>query len=284
MIIGNNKDLVIENIKKRVEEKEFNAKVEVDDPKLSANERNKLINDYLKNRETMSYKAKNMIAKGIINCVSWSQNRETEILGLENIQDIDNGAIITSNHFNPLDNLVVKKLVSNVKGKHLYIVGQDTNLAMTGIVGFIMNYSDIILISSDVDYMKSDFQDIMKETLDKGEFVLIYPEQEMWFNYRKPRPLKLGAYHYAAKFGVPIISCFVEIIDKDEMDNDEFSKLKYVMHVLKPIYPDKNKTAKENSKIMMNIDYNQKKEAYEKAYNKKLDYKFENQDIAGWRK
>ena len=81
---------------------------------------------------------------------------------------------------------------------------------------------------------------------------MIYPEQEMWFNYRKPRYLKPGAYYYASKYNVPIISCFIEIIDK------------------------------ENAAWMSERDYSQKKEAYEKAYNKKLDYKFEDDDIAGW--
>ena len=38
----------------------------------------------------------------------------------------------------------------------------------------------------------------------------------MWYNYRKPRPLKQGAYYYAAKNNVPIISCFTEIIDKEK--------------------------------------------------------------------
>lgn len=33
---------------------------------------------------------------------------------------------------------------------------------------------------------------------------------------------------------------------------------------------------------MMQKDYEQKKEAYEMAYNKKLDYTFEKEDIAGW--
>lgn len=81
---------------------------------------------------------------------------------------------------------------------------------------------------------------------------------------------------------MPVISCFTEIIDENEMDNYEFKKVKYVLHVLDPIYPDKEKTVKENTKIMMNKDYKQKKEAYEKAYNKKLDYEFEKDDIAGF--
>lgn len=145
-----------------------------------------------------------------------------------------------------------------------------------------MNYSDIIPISNQISYMKKEFPEVIKEKLQKGNLILIYPEQEMWFNYKKPRPLKEGAYYFAAKNNVPIISCFVEMVETDKKDTEEFNKVNYVLHILKPIYPDANKTVKENSEIMMETDYNQKKEAYEKAYNRELNYVFEiNEDIAG---
>ena len=47
------------------------------------------------------------------------------------------------------------------------------------------------------------------------------------------------------------------------------------------IYPDPNKTMRENTKYMMEKDYEQKKQAYEIAYKKELDYEFEDDDIAG---
>ena len=210
------------------------------------------------------------------------QNKETEIIGIENIQNIKTGAIITSNHFNPLDSTVVQKAMKKVGKNRLYIVGQEENLAMDGIIGFIMNYSDIIPISDQISYMKKEFQEILKQHLIQNDFVLIYPEQEMWFNYRKPRTLRPGAYYYAAKNNVPIISCFVEIQETRKQDNAEFYKVKYIIHILPPIYPDAKKTAKENSIFMMEKDYQQKQEAYEKAYKTKLTYQFEIEDIAGW--
>ena len=281
MIIGKNKDLVIENIKKSINEGKFNEKVEVDDPTLSSNQKSEIIKKYLLKRNSFKYKFNNKISEAIISSVGELQTKDTKIVGLENIQEIDTGAIITSNHFNPLDNMAIRKLAKKVGKQKLYIVGQETNLAMTGFIGFMMNYSDIIPISDQVSYMKSDFQKIIKETLDKKNFILIYPEQEMWFNYRKPRTLKPGAYYYASKYKVPVISCFVEIVDKPEKDNDEFYKVKYIVHVLKPIYPDNDKSDKENSMWMLERDYSQKVEAYEKAYGKKLDYTFEPTDIAG---
>lgn len=282
MIIGDNKEQIIENIQRCVEEGKFNDKVEVDDPSLSLQEKKELIAKYLNKRNKLGYKICNKIARAIINMVTWSENRDTEIEGIENIAEIKSGAIITSNHFNPLDNTVVRKFTKKIGKSRLYIVSQDTNLAMKGIIGFIMNYADIIPISSDNTYMRSKFLSMVEDIISKNQFILIYPEQEMWFNYRKPRPLKRGAYYYAAKFNVPIISCFVEIKNIGKKENKEFYKSKYVMHVLKPIYPDANKSIRENSIMMMNKDYEQKVEAYEKAYGKKIQYDFAYDDIAGW--
>lgn len=282
MIVGENKKEVIKNIEKAVDKKEFNQKVEISDPKLTSEEKSKIVKRYLKNRNKLTFKTKTKIAKSTISFLTKVLEKDTQIVGEENIKDIKGGAIITSNHFNPLDNLIIQKLAKEVCKKRLYIIGQETNLAMTGMIGFFMNYSDIIPISNQISYMKKEFPEVIKEKLQKGNLILIYPEQEMWFNYKKPRPLKEGAYYFAAKNNVPIISCFVEMVETDKKDTEEFNKVNYILHILKPIYPNANKTVKENSEIMMETDYNQKKEAYEKAYNRELNYVFEiNEDIAG---
>lgn len=282
MIIGNNKNVVVNNIKNATENEEYNSKVEINDPSMTSSEKRELLDKYLANKDTISYKAKTEFARMIVGVATWMANKDTVIEGLENVKDIKNGAIITNNHFNPIDSTIVREFVKKMGKRKMFIVGEETNLAMDGMIGFIMNYADVIPISSNISYMKKEFSQIISEKLEKNNFILIYPEQEMWFNYRKPRPLKLGAYYFAVKNNVPIISCFTEIIDEQEQENEEFRKVKYKLHILKPIYPDPDKKLKENAREMMNKDFNQKKEAYEKAYNKKLNYEFEKDDIAGF--
>jgi len=281
-MIGSSKDKVIDNIRKATQKGEYNAKVEIGDPNLTQKQEEQIIEKYINRQDKISYKIKTRIARIIISIGTRIINKETKIVGIENIQNIDTGAIITSNHFNPLDNLIIQKLIRKLGRKRVYIVSQVSNFAMDGFIGFMMNYSDTIPLSKQVSFMKKQFAKLIKSKLKQNEYILIYPEEEMWFNYKKPRPLKQGAYYYAAKNNVPVISCFVEMIDTEESDTPEFYKVKYVLHILEPIYPDYNKTAKENSLIMMEKDYKQKKEAYEQAYNKKLDYQFELEDIAGW--
>ena len=282
MIIGANKNLVIENIKKNAEQGKFNNKVEVDDPNLSARQKHKIIRHYLHTRKTLSYRFFGFIARIIIDIVSGKENKTTEVVGLENVKDIKGGAFITSNHFNPLDSTVIRTFVKKHSRRKYFIVSQESNLAMKGFIGFIMRHAGVIPITSDKNYLEKVFPKLLKEKIRKKQFVLIYPEQEMWFNYRKPRPPKRGTYYYAAKMNVPVISCFTEIVDLPEKETEEFYKTKCILHVLKPIYPDPNLSVRENSIAMMNLDYEQKKEAYEQAYGKPLTYDFEPADIAGW--
>ena len=211
-------------------------------------------------------------------------NKETEIVGLEKIPKEPFGVIITSNHFSPLENTIIRHLTNKLGRKKLGIISQTSNFAMTGIIGFLMNYADTIPISADPRYLARDLLSLLKERLvDKKEAVLLYPEQEMWFNYRKPRPPKNGAYFYAAKLNVPVISCFVEIVDLEDDDTDEFKKVRYVLHILDVIYPDPSKTVKENTEALSDADYSLKKACYEAVYGKKLTYEFDSSDIAGWK-
>lgn len=65
-------------------------------------------------------------------------DKDIQVNGAEKLKNVDlsKGAIITSNHFNPLDTFIIRKLVEKVLKKDLYIVIQDTNLAMPGSLGF----------------------------------------------------------------------------------------------------------------------------------------------------
>ncbi len=284
MIIGGDKSAVIENIRKNVKEGELNKKAELDDPKISDEEIDRVIGDFEKyQNKKVWYFLKSRPAFAMVNAV-WAMHKNvTEFDGLEKLDELKGGAIVTSNHFNPIDSIFARAVLKKKFHKTPYIVVQDTNFAMTGLLGYLFNNLKMIPILKRPNYIIKKFTPRVKELVGAGEFVQIYPEEEMWFNYKKPRPCKRGAYQFAAENNKPIISCFVEIQDLEEMDNDEFSQVKYIIHVLKPIYPDSSLSIRENSIKMAEIDYNQKKEAYEKYYGKALTYDFSYDDIAGYK-
>lgn len=66
--------------------------------------------------------------------------------------------------------------------------------------------------------------------LSEGNCLLIYPEQSMWWNYRKPKPLKPGAFDMALKNHVPVVPCFITMSDSDLVGADGFSVQEYTPH------------------------------------------------------
>ena len=285
MIIGGSKKEVIKNIETNINNNELNKKVEVGDPNLTEEEKTKYINKFYQNQKSPIYFIKNKIANKTVRKIAKEIYPNINIIGLEklNYVDLTNGAIITSNHFNPLDSYNIRKIVEEKLHKKLYIVVQDTNLAMPGALGFLFNNIEVIPLSKSQNYIIKKFMPELKKILSKGNFVLIYPEEEMWFNYKLPRPCKRGAYQFAHELDVPVISCFVKMTDTNITDNNEFNIVKYDVFINKVIYPEKNESIKSDSRKMAEVDYETRKKAYEDAYNKELKYEFDIKDIAGWK-
>jgi 1-acyl-sn-glycerol-3-phosphate acyltransferase len=285
MIIGGSKKEVIKNIETNINNNELNKKVEVGDPNLTEEEKLKYINKFYQNQKSPIYFIKNKIANKTVRKIAKEIYPNINIIGLEKLDyvDLTNGAIITSNHFNPLDSYNIRKIVEEKLHKKLYIVVQDTNLAMPGALGFLFNNIEVIPLSKSPNYIIKKFMPELKKILSKGNFVLIYPEEEMWFNYKLPRPCKRGAYQFAHELDVPVISCFVKMTDANITDNNEFNIVKYDVFINKVIYPEKNESIKSDSRKMAEVDYETRKKAYEDAYNKELKYEFDIKDIAGWK-
>jgi len=194
------------------------------------------------------------------------------LTGLENIEGLSSPAIITGNHFAPLDSICETLIARHInKHKKMYIVKKEGNFQMPGAYGFLFKYCDTLPLSSNVHTMQN-FYKALDEVFKKGHFVLIYPEQSMWWNYRKPRPHMVGASYIASKFNVPIVPCFVTMEDQEELDEFGFPLQKFTVHILKPLYPDKNKSIKQNARELADENYKMCVETYEKVYGKKIVY------------
>lgn len=283
MLLRDDREKVVENIREAADSRRLNIKVEPNDPKLTDEQREQIINKFYVREKTFGAKVCNLAARMTAYLISRFENRKTKFVGLENVKGLRGGCIITSNHFNPIEIMAVNRVANKMGHRRLYKVSQETNCLMGGFMGFMLNYCDIVPICCGMRRMQDFFLEKARQ-ITREDCLLIYPEQEMWYNYRKPRTPMRGAYLFAAKLQVPIVSCFVEIRDEKKMErkSDQFRKTRYIVHVLPTIYPDLSLPERERSIKMMNTDYAQKKEAYEKAYGKVLTYDFDYSDIAGW--
>lgn len=196
-----------------------------------------------------------------------------EIIGTENLPDKKQGAIVTCNHFNPLDNFVVlKALMPSLKKGRFWKVIREGNYTNPP-KGFemFMKYGDTLPISRNRKTMHN-LMAAIDTLLKRGDKVLVYPEKAMWWNYRKPRPFKIGAFKFAVNAGVPIIPMFITMEDTDKIGGDGFPIQAYTIHIGECLKADENLSAKENINMLMEKNYQFCVDTYEKFYNTKLKF------------
>ena len=202
-----------------------------------------------------------------------------DIKGIENIDKVKTGAIITCNHFNPYDSFAVEstyRATENSKSKKLYKVIREGNYTnFPGLYGFFFRNCDTLPLSSSNRTMIK-FMKAVDTILNRGDFILMYPEQSLWWNYRKPKPLKNGAFKLAARNNVPIIPIFITMEDSNIIGEDGFPIQEYTINIGEPIYPNENQSEGKNARKMKETNFEVWKNVYEDFYQTKLEYTTEN--------
>ena len=266
---------VLEKIEQLEREGKFDIDVEKDPPTIPLTPENV---DYLKKKSYSKLKNKvaNKVGERFLdNILKENKLIIKQINGIENLKNIETGAILTCNHFNPFDSFSIEeafRLCGKSKTHKLYKVIREGNYTnFSGFYGFLFRNCDTLPLSSKQATMEA-FMKAVEEILQKGDYILIYPEQSMWWNYRKPKPLKPGAFKIASKNKVPIIPIFITMEDSSIMGEDGFYIQEYTIHIKEPIYPNNSLTIKENTEIMKEKNYQIWKEIYEEFYKIPLEY------------
>jgi len=232
--------------------------------------------DYL--NEKISNKIKNKIAnyfgqRFFENMIKNKQMIIKEVRGIENFLEVQGGAILTCNHFNVNDNYAVWRVIKPYMGKKkLWKVIREGNYTNSPKpFGMILRNCNTLPLSSNTETMKK-FMTAVKVLLNRGEKILIYPEQAMWWNYRKPRPHKKGAYRIAVNNNTPIIPFFITMEDSEIIGGDGFPVQEYTIHISKAIYPKSDLNKNENMEYLKLENEKVSKEIYESFYGVKLKY------------
>ena len=173
----------------------------------------------------------------------WNLRRKKDIIlckteGLEHLAGVQ-GAVITCNHFHPMDSFIMQKVFD--ASKH----PKQT--------------------------MKK-FLRAVDQVLSEGNCLLIYPEQSMWWNYRKPKPLKPGAFDMALKNHVPVVPCFITMADSDLVGGDGFPVQEYTPHLGAPIWPDETLSRPAAREQLRQKTEDFCRETYETVYGVPLRY------------
>ncbi|MGN0728165.1 glycosyltransferase [Treponema sp.] len=199
------------------------------------------------------------------------------IEGTENLGMLKGGTIITCNHFNPFDSFAIQYVYDEIRKKHRHgkffrIIKEGNYTSYTGFYGELMRSCNTLPLSSNYKTM-NEFIIAVKTLLAAGNYILIYPEQSLWWNYKKPKPLRAGAYKLAVKNNVAVLPVFITMKDSDILDSNGFFVQEYTIHICRPIFPDSTLSRNENVEYMMNENYSAWKKIYENTYKIPLSYK-----------
>lgn len=227
--------------------------------------------DYLKTRAKSKFL--NVICKIIVSLMlkRYAKERQITVIGLDNLQNVGAGAVLTTNHFNPFDSApVIYAIKKSRKRKKLHIVIREGNYQIPGFFGFLLKNYDTFPLSSNVK-TTIELNKAIDKVLNRGEYLLVYPEQAMWRDYRKPRDYRIGAFRWAARNNVPVVPCFTVMEDMEKREKDGLKKQKLTLFIGKPIFPDITKTEKENASVMLKKNKEFTVSVYENFYDKKYD-------------
>lgn len=194
-------------------------------------------------------------------------------VGLENLNSVKGGSIITANHFNPYDSFIMQKVFDSSKreGKMYRIIREGNYTSFPGLFGFLMRNCNTLPLSSD-RHTAIKLSRAVKTVLEGGSSILVYPEGSMWYNYRKPKPMKSGAFDLAVRHGVPVVPCFIVMKNSGMIGEDGMPVLTHTPTVCKPIYPDLTLSKKDASEKMRRENFEVFKSIYEREYGLKLKY------------
>lgn len=228
--------------------------------------------DYLKEKQINA--TKNRVSNDwkyhfISNAIKNGQLTIDGIEGIENVISIENGAIITCNHFHPFDTFSIEHILQEAgSDKKLYKVMREGNFTnFPRPLNLYFKYDNTLPLSQNKETMDM-FEKSLSTILERGDLVLVCPEQSMWMGYKKPKPMKYGAFKWATENGVPVIPTF---ITQREVEENEQAQA-YTIHIGTPIYPDHSLSPRENIRRMRNLDFEFCKRTYERVYGVPLEY------------
>lgn len=196
------------------------------------------------------------------------------VYGEEYLDALAKGAMITCNHFSPFDNYIVFHCIrKRLPKKYLYKVIREGNYThFPGLYGYLFRHCNTLPLSSNRRTMVN-FMSAVQTLLTRGESILIYPEQGMWWNYKKPRPFKVGAFKMAFRANVPVLPTFITMQDdENKLDNNGYPLQRHTLHILPPVYPDATLTEKEGAEKMKEQAYALCKAKYVEVYGVPLTY------------
>lgn len=161
------------------------------------------------------------------------------------------GVFIYSNHTQPFSDTFTPSLA--VYPIRNFLIVNPENISLKG-TGWLVEMLGAIPVPGDIKSTKK-FVDRVKNRIDKGYSVSIYPEAHIWPYYTGIRNFKSVSFKYPVKFDKPAF-CITNTYQKA----GDSEKVKMVSYVDGPFYADKSLNEKEQQEELRNRVYETMKE------------------------
>lgn len=152
------------------------------------------------------------------------------------------GFYLYGNHTHPLADALIPTMVQVRKPKDTYVIVHPNNVSMP-FLGKITPYLGALPLPDDAAATKN-FIRVVKQRVEEGKCVMIYPEAHIWPYYTKIRPFLDTSFRYPVQSKLPVF-CLTNTYQKRKWGK----KPKLVTYIDGPFYPKeglKGSEAREN--------------------------------------
>ena len=170
-------------------------------------------------------------------------------IGKEKIKTYRNeGYFIYGNHTQPFADTFIPSIP--MYPKRNFLIVNPVNISLKG-TGTLVEMLGAMPIPSNKRAMKN-FLNAIKQKINKGYAITIYPEAHIWPYYTKIRPFKDVSFKYPVQLEKPAF-CITNTYQSYGKNN---KKIKIVSYIDGPFFPNKELTLKEQQKELRNKIYN----------------------------
>ncbi len=170
-------------------------------------------------------------------------------IGNEKIKPYKNeGYFIYGNHTQPFADTFIPSIP--MYPKRNFLIVNPVNISLKG-TGTLVEMLGAMPIPSNKSAMKN-FLEAIKQKINKGYAITIYPEAHIWPYYTKIRPFKDVSFKYPVQLEKPAF-CITNTYQSYGKNN---KKIKIVSYIDGPFFPNKELTLKEQQKELRNKIYN----------------------------
>lgn len=170
-------------------------------------------------------------------------------IGKEKIKPYRNeGYFIYGNHTQPFADTFIPSIP--MYPKRNFLIVNPVNISLKG-TGTLVEMLGAMPIPSNKSAMKN-FLEAIKQKMNKGYAITIYPEAHIWPYYTKIRPFKDVSFKYPIQLKKPAF-CITNTYQSYGKNN---KKIRIVSYIDGPFFPNKELTLKEQQKELRNKIYN----------------------------